>query len=141
MRWLLHISPFAHQLCLVAKCPWFHATLGNLGSVCDKCLWNSCSLAWKSLMCACGWLTIASCLWRLKFSAFKCFVMSTKNAKSANHTISNSSCIGCLLLVKNCAISSLRKKNHCSVALQTILHVTPFWHKKVENELGYYFNY
>ena len=71
-------------------------------------------------MCAYSWLTTASWPWRLTFSAFRCFVVSTKRAKPA------SSCIGCPFWVKNSPISSWREKILCSVDPR-LSHLTSLW--------------
>ena len=53
--------------------------------------------------------------------------MSTKKAKSASHTGSDSSSIGCPFSLKNCPISSLRAKNRCS-ADPRLSHLTSLWY-------------
>lgn len=75
MRWLLHTSwKTVHYLTHARKCVM-------LGSVCNNCLLKSWNLVPKALVCAYSWPTTAFCPCRLKFSAFRCFVMSTEKSQ------------------------------------------------------------
>ena len=101
--------------------------MSRQGSVCDKCVWKSCGFVLKAFMCEYSWLTTAFGPWRLMFSAFRCFVISTKKAKSAIHTVSDISCIGLPFSTKNCPISTLSEKNRCK-ADPMLSHLTSLWY-------------
>lgn len=88
-------SSLAPQYWLMENRPWPQRIIGKCevqGSICDKCFWKSWSFVPKSLMCLCS---TVSCPCRLIHSTFKFFAVSTRKAKSASRTGSDSSYVSC----------------------------------------------